>query len=296
MSHIFRALTAEPWAIEPSWLPFLAALAQRDAGHPEVQARAAEWQQRDYRLMAGSAAQPLAGTQRAFIQDGVAILPLTGPIFPRANMMTQMSGATSVATFQSDYRAALASADVGAIMLLVDSPGGQVPGVANLAAVIAAGAKKKLTVAQVTGSGASAAYWLLSAASEVYLDRTALVGSIGVVAAVPKQVAPDSEGFIDIEIVSSNAPNKRVDPESEDGQAQIRATLDAMEGEFIADVAKYRNTTATRVKSEFMQGGVAVGAAAVNAGMADKVQSQDATQAYLARHAANQAKLNALRK
>lgn len=296
MTHVFRALTAEPWAIDPSYLPFLAALAQRDHAHPDVQARAAEWQVRDYQLMAGPSAQPLAGTQRAFIQDGVAIIPVTGPIFPRANMMTMMSGATSVATLQADYRVALGSPDVGAIMLLVDSPGGQVPGIANLAAVINAGAKKKLTAVQVTGSMASAAYWLGSAAAEIFLDRTAVVGSIGVVAAVPKQVEPDSEGFIGVEIVSSNAPNKRPDPESEDGQAQIRTVLDALEAEFIADVAKFRGTTATRVKSDFQQGGVVVGSAAVAAGMADKVQSQEATQAYLARHAANQAKLTALRK
>jgi ClpP class serine protease len=102
----------------------------RNHAAPEVEAAARDWQKRDYDLMAGPAAQRLAGSQRAYVVDGVAILPITGPIFPRANMMTEMSGATSISMLQNDYRAALDNADVGAIMLLVDSPGGQVPGIA----------------------------------------------------------------------------------------------------------------------------------------------------------------------
>ena len=54
--------------------------------------------------MAGPGAQRLAGTSRAFLVDGVAILPITGPIFPRANMMTEYSGATSINTLTDDYR------------------------------------------------------------------------------------------------------------------------------------------------------------------------------------------------
>ena len=79
-----------------------------------------EYQKRDYQLMAGPGAQRLAGTNRAFLIDGVAILPITGPIFPRANMMTEYSDATSINTLTDDYRKALDSSDVGAILLLVD--------------------------------------------------------------------------------------------------------------------------------------------------------------------------------
>jgi ClpP class serine protease len=195
----------------------------------------------------------------------------------------------------NDYRAAQASPDVQAIMLLMDTPGGAVSGINSFADTVFAGAKRKLTVAHVAGSAASAGYWIASATKEITLERTGIVGSIGVVAAVPKQIAPDSEGFVDIEIVSSNAPNKRPDPTTEDGQAQIRSLLDAIESEFISDVAKGRNTTAARVKAEFKQGGVALGAEAVKAGMADRVQSQESVMAGLRRYAANQRKLVALK-
>jgi ClpP class serine protease len=295
MSRVFQALTAEPWAIVPSELQKIAAIVQRHS-LPDAAAKGEpEYQKRDYQLMAGPGAQRLAGTSRAFLVDGVAILPITGPIFPRANMMTEYSGATSINTLTDDYRKALDSSDVGAILLLVDSPGGAVSGINAFADIVAAGAKKKYTTAFVAGSAASAAYWIASAASEIAMERTGMVGSIGVVAAIPVQVAPDAGGDLWIEIVSSNAPNKRPDPVSEDGRIEIVATLDAVEKQFVADVARGRKTTVEKVLADFGRGGVKVGADAVKAGMADKVQSYDAALNALRRMVANQRKLAALR-
>jgi ClpP class serine protease len=227
--------------------------------------------------MAGPGAQRLAGAQRAFVIDGVAILPITGPIFPRANMMTEMSGATSVTMLQNDYRARSGNPDIGAILLLIDSPGRR--GVRHQRLCRRGGGRREeeATTAYVAGTAASAAYWIASAAGEIVIDRTAVVGSIGVVAAVPVQVAPDANGEIWLEIVSTNAPNKRPDPTTEDGRAEIVATLDAIEKQFVADVARGRKTTAEKVLADFGQGGVKVGADAVKAGMADRVQSYDAT-------------------
>lgn len=294
MSRVFQALTAEPWAIIPDELHKLSAIAQR---HPLPGAREGEpeYSKRDYQIMAGPGAQKLAGAQRAYVIDGVAIIPVTGPIFPRANMMTEMSGATSITSLQNDHRVAMANAEIGAIMLLVDSPGGAVSGVSAFADMVAAGAKIKPTIAHVSGTAASAAYWIATQAGEIALDRTGIVGSIGVVAGIPKQVEPDSDGYVNIEIVSSNAPNKRPDPTSEDGVSEIRGLLDAIETQFIGDVAKGRKVSTDKVISDFGQGGVKAGAAAKSVGMVDKVQSQDATLNAMCRIVANQRKLAALK-
>jgi ClpP class serine protease len=294
MTRAFQALTAEPWAIDPSWLPLLSALASRNQGAPEIEA-ARDWQKRDFDLMAGPGAQRLAGAHRAYVVDGVAVVPVVGPIFPRANMMTEMSGATSISVLHNDLRAALASAEVGAIMLLIDSPGGAVSGINSFADAVAAAAKRKTIVAHVAGTAASAAYWIATAASEIAMERTGIVGSIGVVAAVPKQVEPDSEGDMWIEIVSTNAPDKRPDPTTDDGRAVIVSALDAIEQEFIADVARGRKVTAAVVRAEFGQGGLKVGKAAIAAGMADRVQSQDATLGALRRKVANERRAAALK-
>lgn len=294
MSRVFQALTAEPWVIVPSWLPLLAALAQRNHAAPEVQATQ-DWQKRDFDLMAGPGAQRLAGATRAYAIDGVAIIPVTGPIFPRANMMTEQSGATSLTMLQNDFRAALGNAEIGAIMLLIDSPGGQVSGTSSFADLVATGSKVKPTIAHISGTGASGAYWIATACGEITIDRTAMVGSIGVAVAMAKQVAPDAEGYIEIEVVSSNAPNKRPDATTEDGLAEIRGMLDGVESQFIADVAKGRKVTADKVIADFGAGGVKIGSAAVKAGMADRVQSQDQTLNALRRMVANQRRMAALK-
>lgn len=297
MSRVSDALKTAHWLIydDGYWLPLMEAIAERNLS-PEQIAATEGWQKRDHDLVAGPGAQRLAGAQRAYVVDGVAIIPITGPIFPRANMMTEVSGATSVTMLQNDYAAALANKEIGAVMLLVDSPGGAVPGIASFADAVRAGNQIKPTVAHVTGTGASAAYWIASAAGEIVIERTAMVGSIGVAAAMSKQVGPDGDGNIDVEIVSSNAPNKRPDPTTESGAGQVRETLDGIESQFLGDVAKGRKVTVDKVVSDFGQGGVKVGDAARKAGMADKVQSQEATLNGLRRFVANQKKLASLKR
>src|SRR5690606_11204076 len=73
------------------------------------------------------------------------------------------------------------------------------------------------------------------------------------------------------EFVSSNAPNKRLDPESEQGRNSIQSRLNAMEAEFIGAVATNRNVSQEKVLSEFGQGDVLPAREAVRAGMADLV-------------------------
>lgn len=295
--RVFNALTAEPWAIQPSALRNMVAILSRHEGRLSAATKdAPEFQKRDYELMAGPGAQRLAGTSRTFLIDGVAVMPITGPIFPRANLMTEYSGATSISVLTEDYRRALASEEVGAILFMIDSPGGAVSGINAFADIVAAGSKKKATTAFVAGTAASAAYWVASAARDVVVDKTGMVGSIGVVAAMSKQVEPDSNGELWIEIVSTNAPNKRPDPTTEEGRSEVVATLDSLEKLFVADVAKGRKTTADKVIAEFGGGGVKVGADAVKVGMADRVASYDATLNALRREVANNRKLAALKK
>lgn len=229
-------------------------------------------------------------------RDGVAVVPIVGPIFPRANLMTEMSGTgTSAAMLANDLQVARDSADVGAVLLMVDSPGGSPTGINALADQLYAMRGRKRVLAHVTGSAASAAYWIVSSAGEVALDKTGIVGSIGVVAAISKQVEPDASGNLSIEIVSSNAPNKRPDPQTEDGTAEIRALLDSIETQFIADVARGRKTTPARVRGDFGAGGVKVGTSAVAAGMADRVQTYAASMKDIARTAANERAARAAR-
>ena len=262
------AVLGQPWAIEPEWLNLISAVAQRQFDAPVV--------------AAAKSNRPRAGEPGVMVQDGVARIGIIGPIFPRANMMTEVSGATSLEMLQAQFRAAVASQDVKAIVLQIDSPGGAVTGTADFAAEVAAARTVKPIVSVATGDMASGAYWIGSAASSIVVSSTSRIGSIGVVAGMSKQVMPDGNGEVHVEIVSSNAPNKRPDPTDSAGKASIQSTLDAIEQQFIATVARHRGTTQTAVKDDFGQGGTLIGAAAVKAGMVDRVGTIESVLAGLA--------------
>lgn len=299
MTSALRALTAEPWAIRPDYLHFMASLAalDRDGRADRRSAEGEDWFRLDLAATAGPTAQRLEGARYAMLtREGVAIIPVVGPIFPRANLMTEMSGTgTSAAMLARDLALARDSVDVGAVLLMVDSPGGSPTGINALADQIYAMRGRKRVLAHVSGTCASAAYWLASAAGELAVEKTGIVGSIGVVAAVPKQVEPDASGTLSIEIVSSSAPNKRPDPQTDEGAAEIRSLLDAIETQFIADVARGRKTTPARVQSDFGRGGVKVGADAVAAGMADRVQTYERSLIELTRTASAERRARAAR-
>jgi hypothetical protein len=72
---------------------------------------------------------------------------------------------------------------------------------------------------------------------------------------------------------------KRPDPTTEDGKAEIQRTVDALGEIFVGTVARNRGVSADTVLSDFGRGGVYVGQAAVDAGLADEVGSYESVLA-----------------
>lgn len=283
MTKAFNAAAAMPWAIQPEWLRLIASLALRK--DEDVKVLAAELGREEWRVpnlldLRGGAALNRRG--RSVVRDGVAILPVFGPLFPRAGLLQEMSGATSLEMLGRDLVEALERDDVKAVILDVDSPGGVAFGPGEFARSIRDRANRKPVVAYAGGLCASAAYYIAAAADEIVVDPSAMLGSVGVVSTMGVQVQPDADGYQEFEIVSSNAANKRPDPRTEDGVKTIRAQLDQIEAVFIADVAAYRGMTPDQVVERFGRGGVAVGQVAVDAGMADRTGSFEALVAELA--------------
>ena len=251
---------AKHWAIEPT------AMQGVIASFREVQSGLSLFAQK-----------PLANTYTTTIRDGVAVIPIHGIITPRHDLFTLLMGGTSLELLAKEIQTALDNNDVHAILLDIDSPGGVAVGPSEMADVIRKATQKKPIWAYVGRNCCSAAYWLASATTNIVAQKTALLGSIGVVSSVAVQEQPDADGYKQIEIVSSNAKNKRPDPRTPEGEATIRSELDALEAEFIQSVATYRNVGTDTVKSDFGQGGVVVGEAAINAGMADEIGDYEST-------------------
>src|SRR5690606_24496820 len=140
------------------------------------------------------------------IKDGVGIISLRGPLIRYAypQWLMNILGLTSMETVKAQLRFALDSPSVRAILWDVDSPGGEVNGCAELAAM-AFDARKSPKPSQVVASGdiCSAAYWIGSAVGPISVGTTTLAPSIGVRAAFWR-----FDGEEIIEVVSSQTPRK----------------------------------------------------------------------------------------
>lgn len=261
----FELAASRPWAIQEEWLSTILEIAARENNEePEA--------------LEAKLGRPLDNTRTVRIRDGVAIIPVTGPIFRRANWFTRISGATSTDIIARDFNEALENRSVQSIVFDVDSPGGEAFGIGELADMIYAARGQKPMTAYVGGLGASAAYWLASACDEVVCNDGAMLGSIGVVMVSRDTRDRDAKaGVRDIEFVSSQSPNKRPDPLTETGRDQIQAIVDEMAAVFIGAVARNRDVTTKAVVEKFGRGGVLVGAAAVKAGLADRIGSLEGT-------------------
>ncbi|MHA1540034.1 MAG: S49 family peptidase [Alphaproteobacteria bacterium] len=212
---------------------------------------------------------PLKNTRSVSMREGTAILPIKGAIMAQDNLFSYLLGGTTLESFVQDFQKVLHDDSVKAILLDIDSPGGVAVGPCEVADMIYKAREKKPVWAYIGRHGCSAAYWLASAAEKVIANRSAMVGSIGVVTAVPIQEEPDAQGYRSIEIVSSNAANKRPDPRTADGMSEIRRELDALETEFINGISKYRNVSTDTVRRDFGRGGVLLGAEAKSSLMVD---------------------------
>ena len=216
------------------------------------------------------------------MRDDIAILNVMGSIFPRANLFSEISGATSVETLALKFKEALKDDSVKGIILHIDSPGGQVPGIHEFANMIYNARGTKPVRAYVSSLGASAAYWIASAADSISLDATAMVGSIGIVCAWTDDTkANEARGYRDYKIVSSKSPNKQLDPKTEKGRELLLKNLDEITDIFISDVARNRGVTINKVEEKFGQGGVVTASEAVKIGMADELNSLEGVIADL---------------
>ncbi len=253
---------AKYWAIEPDILKSLCRL-------DEIKSLSFQSERR------------LSNTRSVMIRDGTAVIPLHGPITARSDLFSFFLGGTSLSDLAKDFQTALDDDQVKAILFDVDSPGGVALGPSEMADAIFKARGKKPIWSYVGRNCSSAAYWIASATEKIIANPSALLGSIGVVTTIPVQEQPDSEGYKNIEIVSSNAKQKRPDPRTEEGIAEIKRELNDLEAQFIEAIAKYRNVSVNAVKNDFGQGGVLIGKNAVASGMADSLGNYEEVIAEL---------------
>ncbi len=247
------------WAIAPNAMQAVLHRITRHAGKDEAS------------LASARAASPTLqgrGTNKLAVIPIQGVLTNDGPAYYGSNYQT----------ISDAVEKAAADPDVKRIVLSVDSPGGQVAGLPETAAVIAAAAKTKPVSAIIEGTAASAAYWLASQASDITLTPSGEIGSVGVrMMHVDMSKMLDAAGYTVTELHSGDyktewSPFK---PLSEDAQADMQTRLDATHADFLGAVAAGRGLRAsvTMRKGRFGEGRMFSANDALRHGMVDRVQA-----------------------
>lgn len=211
---------------------------------------------------------------------GVGIVPLYGPIFPKANLMTEMSGATSLESFKGQFVSMLQNDLVQSIIIDVDSPGGSAFMVPETAKFIFENRGKKPIIAVANSMAASAALFIASQADEFYVTDSGLVGSLGTILVHDDYSEKlKKEGIKTTLITATDSPYKGELAEevalSDGALAYAQGLVDDMNDKFVQAVARGRGTTVEDVKANYGGGRVLTAKDALAVGMVDGIRTLD---------------------
>lgn len=212
---------------------------------------------------------PMARTA-ASAPSGIAVVQVHGTLVRRSIGLEAASGLTSYADIAAALDAAVNDPLIDAILLDVDSPGGEAGGVFDLAQRVRAADAIKPVWAVASDSAFSAAYAIASSASRIYVTQTGGVGSIGVIAMhVDQSVRDAQEGYRFTAITAGDQKNDLSphQPLDQEASARLQSEVDRLYGLFVDHVAAMRNLESRFVRST--QAGLYFGPEAIAAGLAD---------------------------
>jgi ClpP class serine protease len=208
--------------------------------------------------------------------DGVAHIPVEGLLVPKASPCAAFfaEAETEYGFITAAAKAADADPAVREIAFDINSPGGYADGLDETAITIAGLAKP--TRSEVHDLAASAAYWLASQTDKILsASPAALFGSIGVAMEFIDSSGADAQnGYKRITLTSTDAPLKRPDITTDEGQAVYIKELDDLHAVFVSRVAEGRGVSVGMVNKDFGRGGVLIAADALKVGMIDGIAGQ----------------------
>ena len=224
-------------------------------------------------------ASAFAGNRRAdsgmarMSDAGVAIVPIIGSLVHRGAWIGASSGLVSYEGLTAQLKALAADASVKAILLDVNSPGGEATsGAFDVPALIREINATKPVVAVANDMICSAAYAIASGAGEIWVNDLSIVGSIGVIMVHLDRSAEMTIKGIKPTIIrsdSSKAQGNSLEPLSAEALGLFKAEVDRIKSTFIATVIAGRpNLTEAAISA--LGAHVFHGADAIAKGLADK--------------------------
>jgi len=208
------------------------------------------------------------------VVDGIAVIEISGVLIHRGGWIGQSSGQTSYEGIAAQIDAAASDPAVHGLALEIDSFGGEVAGVFDLADRIRAVRAQKPVWAFVAEHAFSAGYALASQADRILLPRAGAVGSIGVVV-----MHADLSGQLDqdgVRVTMIHSGRHKVDgnpyqPLPEAVRDDIQREIDLLRFLFAETVAAGRAGRLSHDAALATEAATFRGGYAVSAGLADEV-------------------------
>lgn len=275
------SLIRSPWAITEDLVPVVAGVLARIAAGKPISAADREYIDRtrasrfELEIEADDALPaPRAGARSGAKYTGnVAVIGIYGVLTQRGGMDPDTSEPlTSMSRLTSTIQSAAADPAIGSIVLDVDSPGGSVNGVQELADAIFAARKQKPVAAIANSLAASAAYWCASQAGEVYAAPGAETGSIGCYTVFMTVMEALKNQGVSIELIRAGkykAEGNPYEPLSPEGRAHVQGMVNTHYDSFVRAVARGRGKTLAAVREGMGQGRTLLPDDAKAAGMID---------------------------
>lgn len=220
----------------------------------------------------------------------IAVLSLFGLLAQRTGPME--FGDTSLEVFGAIFNRVLAAPSIESIVIEVDSPGGGVYGVAEVAALIFAARERKRVVAIADAMAASAAYWIGSAAGELSCTPSGQVGSIGILAVHEDWSRAEEAAGVRVTLISAGkykTEGNEHEPLGDAARAALRDRVAQYYGMFTRAVARHRGISQGDVAGGFGEGRLVGAADALRLGMVDRIETMDQMLDRLSRSPAQSA-------
>jgi len=192
-------------------------------------------------------------------------------------------GMVSTLMLQKGIQDALENPEINSIVLNIDSPGGTVGGTKELADYIYDAKSQKPFYSFANGLMASAAYYIGSAANEIYAFDTSYIGSIGVYR--PHVNAQKFYESMGLEITLIHAGKEKVvgnpySKLSDEDKKIIQTEVNDQYTLFVDSVARNRGVSSDEVLTNMADGKIFIAQKAAESGLIDGIGTLEEVIAY----------------
>ncbi|WP_265028108.1 MULTISPECIES: S49 family peptidase [unclassified Wolbachia] len=202
--------------------------------------------------------------------ERTAIIPIHGILTKKPGAFDEMLGMTSYEQIEVQVKQALEDSSIETILLDIDSPGGEVNGIFDLADFIYSARAKKRIVAIANDDAYSAAYAIASSAEKIFLTRTSGVGSIGVIASHIDQSGFDEKCGIKYTTIFTGKRKNDLNPHEPISSESLKSLEEEVNRlyEILTElIARNRGLSVQAIKNT--EAGLYFGERAIEIGLAD---------------------------